>query len=561
MAALVATVSMFESALAFNSVVNIGNASKLTSTSTMFQGATSFNQPVNLYVVTKLADMSSMFRGASSFNQPLVIESGLIKWLSYMFAEAVAFDSSISFTSTPTLLMCTAMFQNAISFNRSLTLPSVDDTTYMFFNASKFNAPLILDTAAVNSMRSMFELAKIDNDDNTKHRSTIMHNGKKYRQIWAYKMANVEGDIMPFNNSRTWSPNKFDMDKVEYNNAYIRWKTLINIIRTDNEIKQFLENDALAEYFQIDCIIVKNAVEIDNNGDLFNPLEGKLFSEHATKAIYNKDISYDLNKQAQNFAEMFGITLNKYTIDNYKLNSCFLNLIVDTWRSAFEKRKTDGKRMYAELTYESVCQIINLTYKNQDIGLSLNESKAFFEKFRLGIDVVNVYGEIIFAYRPTRGLNPLIFPSILRVLMHNNHLYKLDKDCKSRLDKLRQKAKQANIEQKLNEDDITTLFVSNKYKLRTPVLDGCEVHFINNLNDCVELVKQCKTEKIKFITNNNLTTLLFEMIDYDYTPSIGFGGMNLLSLGFKVGKMYASIENSEHSTRRHNYAFGRKGTL
>jgi len=294
--------------------------------------------------------------------------------------------------------------------------------------------------------------------------------------------------------------------------------------------------------------VVKDAVEIGEKNAKFAPLEGKLFSELATKAIYNKEISYDLNEQAQNFAEMFGITLNRYTIDNYKINSCFMNIIVDTWHSAFEKRKKDGKRMYAELTYKSVCKIINLTYKNQDIGVSLNESKTFFEKFGLGIDVVNVYGEMIFTYRPVnREQNKDIFPSILRVLMHNNHLYPLDKNCKSRLDKLRQKAKEANLEQKLNEDDITTLFVSNKYKLRKPVLDGCEVHFINNLDECVELVKQCKTEKIKFITNNNLTGILFEMIDYNYTPAISFGGMNILSLGFKVGKIYASIENSDNT--------------
>ena len=69
-----------------------------------------------------------------------------------------------------------------------------------------------------------------------------------------------------------------------------------------------------------------------------------------------------MNTQASTFAEMFGINLNKYTIDNYKMNSCSLNLFVDTWHERFEKRKKqDGKRMYAELTYESVCKIIGLT--------------------------------------------------------------------------------------------------------------------------------------------------------------------------------------------------------
>ena len=96
---------------------------------------------------------------------------------------------------------------------------------------------------------------------------------------------------------------------------------------------------------------------------------------------------------------MFGTNFNKYTIDNFKANSCYINLLVDTWHDAFEKtEKTKaGKiiRMFAELTYESVCSIIGLTCKSQDIGASIRESVKFFEKFRLGLDVVNVFGELL----------------------------------------------------------------------------------------------------------------------------------------------------------------------
>jgi len=77
---------------------------------------------------------------------------------------------------------------------------------------------------------------KVDEDDNGKHRSTIMHNGQKYRQIWAYKMADVTGNIQPYNNKRTWRPNKDNMDNVEYNAAKIHWDQLVTIIKTDKEI-------------------------------------------------------------------------------------------------------------------------------------------------------------------------------------------------------------------------------------------------------------------------------------------------------------------------------------
>ena len=80
--------------------------------------------------------------------------------------------------------------------------------------------------------------------------------------------------------------------------------------------------------FDFHCIVITDSIEQDQDIATFNAMEGRLFSEKAPKAIYNKDISYDLNEQAVNFADMFGITMNKYTIDNYKANSCYVNMLI-----------------------------------------------------------------------------------------------------------------------------------------------------------------------------------------------------------------------------------------
>ena len=59
--------------------------------------------------------------------------------------------------------------------------------------------------------------------------------------------------------------------------------------------------------------------------------------------------------------------------------------------------------------------------------MSIRESIEFFEKFRLGLDVVNVFGEILYFFRPeNKKLNTNIDPKVLRILIHNNHTYKLD---------------------------------------------------------------------------------------------------------------------------------------
>ena len=80
--------------------------------------------------------------------------------------------------------------------------------------------------------------------------------------------------------------------------------------------------------------------------------------------------------------------------------------------------------MYTELTFESVCDIIGMKYKSQDLGLSIRESVAFFKKFNLGIDVLNIYGEMLYTFRPENGkLNNNIFSQVLRIRVHNNHTY------------------------------------------------------------------------------------------------------------------------------------------
>lgn len=388
-----------------------------------------------------------------------------------------------------------------------------------------------------------YRLMKEDEEEKKgKKDKYLTRNGKRYVQTWAV-LANVKGNIPLFNNTLTFRPNKDEMTLLEFNEAQRVWTKLIKILKTDPEIMVFLEL-AGQNSFDFHLIVITKVAERGKGDANFDFLEGKLFSETAPQAIYSKDISYKLNEQATNFSELFGITLNKYTQENYKANSCYLNLLVDTWHEEFNKIKSDGKRMYAELTYESICELINLTYKTQDIGISIRESLPFFEKYRLGIDVLNVFGQFAFQFRPERGLNQNLFPQVLRVLIHNNHLYKLDKACKSKLDKLRKQFVEKEIsDEKL--DEVHTLQVSNKYKLRKPVLDGSEVHFINDLDACVKKVIDSKVEKIKFVTNTDLVDVLFQMRDNDYTPYICFGGLNLQSLSFKVGKVFASIENTD----------------
>jgi hypothetical protein len=333
----------------------------------------------------------------------------------------------------------------------------------------------------------------------------------------------------------TGNLNKYNEKKTFKKYMKPQWRQLVKILATDEKAAEIL-NSLSAD---ISMILIKNVSEVEHTNEVHDPVNDDLFASSENKTIYSKDISYEINQQAQTFGNLFKINLNKYTIDNYKANSCYVNLIVDTYKEAFEKRKSDGKRCYKELTYDSICQIMGLECKSQDLGLSIRQSLAFFEKFRLGLDVINVYGAILYTYTP-KAINKDLSPSRLRILIHNNHCYKLNDSARFKLQKMKTKTELNN-----DLDEINTLAISNKYHIRKPLLEDIEIHYIENLDDCIKFIHSCKTEKIRFITNNSLTTLLFDMISQNHIPGINYSSGKILSLTFSIGKILATLESSD----------------
>jgi hypothetical protein len=120
-----------------------------------------------------------------------------------------------------------------------------------------------------------------------------------------------------------------------------------------------------------------------------------MFDDTNNKIISSQYTSYDINND-----DLFNIIYDPYITEHYHFNSCFLNIIIDTYRKAFEKKDKKGIRYYSELTYESLCKILEIKHQNNDIGLTINKSLAFFKKLKLGLVVLLVFGNIIFQYKP-----------------------------------------------------------------------------------------------------------------------------------------------------------------
>lgn len=276
--------------------------------------------------------------------------------------------------------------------------------------------------------------------------------------------------------------------------------------------------------------------KMEKDGNTFDQMVLNLYSGGIEKKIMNRYINYDLNKEAQSFNDLFHLEIDtKYVLDNFKANSCYINTIVDSYYKPFEQTKNNGKRRYAELTYEKLCDILKIKYEDQNLGLSINQSLNFFKKYRLGLDVINIYDELMYTYRPEK-LNTNIRPQILRILVHNNHCYKLNDNI----------ATFAQTLEKLTWTDLTDSKVSDRYHIRNTENNEVSHHAVTSLDDVTELLKSdIETGCIRFINNSKIEDLLFDCIDNNYIPEVNYQAGKLLGISFKVGDKKCSIQKAD----------------
>ena len=239
-----------------------------------------------------------------------------------------------------------------------------------------------------------------------------------------------------------------------------------------------------------------------------------------------------MNKNATQFKNLFQFEeANKNMTPNLKANSCYFNLILSTYKEAIENvYNSNEERLYKDLTPESFCQILGIENKEQDLGLSIRSSLKFFEKFHLGLIVVNIYDDVIFKYIPPVRHNR-IYPQTLYVLVYNNHCFKLNSNEKSLVQKISRK-------EVVDEDKETYENLKNKLSTRfcfRNFENEANKIFIEKLDDTVSHIKDnSEGKRINFITNTDLSEMLFEMVDNKYTPYVTFESGILSRLGFKV---------------------------
>ena len=288
--------------------------------------------------------------------------------------------------------------------------------------------------------------------------------------------------------------------------------------------------------FYID-LMTSEAVQIAVRPDFQNM---KYRDDDDYVGINNKYTNYSVNSEASNFKDLVQLTFtNDYLRENYRKRCCFLTAIINKFYSYFNVIKSDGKRAYKELTYDFLCQFLDLQNKPTDIECSINEVLPFFEKYGLGFFIYDIYLNLLYKYEPEVKSSKY---QTLRLIAKDNHLFEINDNVKS--------LQQIVVYNEEEVREINSLEVSGKYRISKDddanTEDEFKIHKIKNLEDITEIIKQYinkekKQVKIKLLTNDT-SLILFDMMEKGgFTPTIYYSS-DVYKLSFQLDYFYICVE-------------------
>ena len=207
------------------------------------------------------------------------------------------------------------------------------------------------------------------------------------------------------------------------------FKKIFKILKTDKDFSSIFSD--VQDY--ISLIILYNVKEITKEeiGEHYRIKNQPILQSSNNNLIMFKYIEYPLNERAETFQQLF---LTEDILSITEFNRCFINLIVKTYSEQLNKKvnnrvvnkkKEDLKYKcekckyytnkksdinthlkskqhieYFVLDEKNLCELCKIEYiENGDIGLSLEQSIRFFDKFSLSIIAVDILGNIIFEHK------------------------------------------------------------------------------------------------------------------------------------------------------------------
>ena len=231
------------------------------------------------------------------------------------------------------------------------------------------------------------------------------------------------------------------------------------------------------------------------------------------------------HKMIQHSVEMrykhkFNPYKSAYVKENKREGSCWLNVILDVYKKSF-----DDYFITKKLDYDTLAKHINENKpaKSENNGYSFNEVVEFFKKFKLGLCLLDIYGNIRQEYEPEK-YNSNIQPKILYVIFHCGHIYHINhtlqqfchiKEKKEKFNNECPKPSQNYFLRIEDEKNIKVILANSKKDIDNIMFndsyDG-KIYILYNDNNLFKLWEEYFNEGIKFDVNMKNDKLLFTRI-------------------------------------------------
>ena len=303
-----------------------------------------------------------------------------------------------------------------------------------------------------------------------------------------------------------------------YDNNHHEFDKVVKILKTSEDFNELYKN----HQSYVSCIVIKTLTDVGDETQANDILDDDLFMSRDEHGVFSR-YYIDFNKRAR----------------DVKDNSCFVNIIINRFQKAFIKARNNNSYKF-ELTRETLCDLCGIEYKDENIGLSINKSLAFFKKFKLGLHIFGPFGTI-YKYKPDKR-NKNLNPAYLFIYILNNHCYEINRNIKE----FEQLHWTAPIDDNLS-NELNLLTVSKQYIIRQQSIMKDSPCFVNSINEAIDFIQSYNTvcddlHIVKIIYNDYLDKLLFEIINaFGYTPEIKMTGGKITALLVKYNNTLFNI--------------------
>lgn len=312
------------------------------------------------------------------------------------------------------------------------------------------------------------------------------------------------------------------------------FETIVKMFMTDNDFERTPTAHIFRMYIEAFKIIDAKIITTDKiprrtyEEIVHDEVEQDMNNSFKKKTIYNQYVKSVFNTETTDINKII-------KVEEPIENSCFINCILTTFKESF-----DSKFKNKKLTLEYLLNLFGMEkHQKQDIGLSINRSLIFFEKYNIALDVINEENKMIFQYIPEK--EPNFKPRKLRILKKGNHCYIINNNIKQ-FDQI-----ELN-----NIDNNHEIIIGDKYMTFDKKEDNDDEiiphkMIIYNIEEIIEIQKKNNTDSQKYFqlfTNMNMNFVLYKIYkNMGICPQVKCNGFVVNNVKFNLGNNTYSIQS------------------